>query len=56
MNIDWFGFLFVGLQLMYLMKFGYLPQSDIETGNLRTEDQVRDAIKTMQVRRSSPLN
>lgn len=31
------------------MTFGYLPQSDLETGNLRTEHQVRDAIKTMQV-------
>ena len=34
---------------MFLMTFGYLPQSDLETGNLRTEHQVRDAIKTMQV-------
>ncbi|XP_033231708.1 matrix metalloproteinase-2 [Belonocnema kinseyi] len=32
----------------YLMKFGYLPQSDIETGNLRTEDQLRDAIQNLQ--------
>ncbi|XP_020279000.1 matrix metalloproteinase-2-like [Pseudomyrmex gracilis] len=32
----------------YLMKFGYLPQTDFETGNLRTEDQLRDAIKTLQ--------
>ena len=31
------------------MQFGYLPQSDLETGNLRSEDQIRDAIKTMQV-------
>lgn len=31
------------------MTFGYLPQSDLETGNLRTEHQVRDAIKTLQV-------
>ncbi|XP_011164510.2 matrix metalloproteinase-2 isoform X2 [Solenopsis invicta] len=30
------------------MKFGYLPQSDFETGNLRTEDQLRDAIKNLQ--------
>lgn len=37
------------LQQDYLMKFGYLPQSDIETGNLRTEDQLRDAIKNLQV-------
>ncbi|XP_032683926.1 matrix metalloproteinase-2 isoform X1 [Odontomachus brunneus] len=32
----------------YLMRFGYLPQTDIETGNLRTEDQLRDAIKNLQ--------
>ncbi|XP_034189072.2 matrix metalloproteinase-2 [Osmia lignaria lignaria] len=32
----------------YLMKFGYLPQSDLETGNLRTDDQLRDAIRTLQ--------
>ncbi|XP_076246166.1 matrix metalloproteinase 2 [Calliopsis andreniformis] len=32
----------------YLMKFGYLPQSDLETGNLRTDDQLRTAIKTLQ--------
>ncbi|XP_071645712.1 matrix metalloproteinase-2 isoform X1 [Temnothorax longispinosus] len=32
----------------YLMRFGYLPQTDFETGNLRTEDQLRDAIKNLQ--------
>ncbi|KMQ96929.1 matrix metalloproteinase-17, partial [Lasius niger] len=32
----------------YLMRFGYLPQTDIETGNLRTEDQLRDAVKNLQ--------
>ncbi|XP_064122157.1 matrix metalloproteinase-2-like isoform X1 [Macrobrachium nipponense] len=32
----------------YLMKYGYLPMSDMETGNLRTEYQLREAIKTMQ--------
>ncbi|XP_043484667.1 matrix metalloproteinase-2 [Leptopilina heterotoma] len=32
----------------YLMKFGYLPQSDLETGNLRTDEQLRDAIKDFQ--------
>nr|XP_033330394.1 matrix metalloproteinase-2 isoform X2 [Megalopta genalis] len=32
----------------YLMKFGYLPQTDLETGNLRTDDQLRDAIKNLQ--------
>jgi hypothetical protein len=37
------------LQQNYLMKFGYLPQTDFETGNLRTEDQLRDAIKNLQV-------
>lgn len=31
------------------MRFGYLPQTDFETGNLRTEDQLRDAIKNLQV-------
>ncbi|KAL6258718.1 hypothetical protein P5V15_010668 [Pogonomyrmex californicus] len=30
------------------MRFGYLPQTDLETGNLRTEDQLRDAIKNLQ--------
>ncbi|XP_012350103.1 matrix metalloproteinase-2 [Apis florea] len=30
------------------MKFGYLPQSDLETGNLRTDDQLTDAIKNLQ--------
>lgn len=32
----------------YLMEFGYLPKSDIETGNLRTEDQLKDAIRNLQ--------
>lgn len=30
------------------MEFGYLPKSDIETGNLRTETQLNEAIKTLQ--------
>lgn len=30
------------------MEFGYLPKSDIETGNLRTEDQLRESIKSLQ--------
>lgn len=30
------------------MEFGYLPKSDIETGNLRTETQLMEAIKTLQ--------
>ncbi|KAK0159507.1 hypothetical protein PV327_011022 [Microctonus hyperodae] len=32
----------------YLMNFGYLPQSDLETGNLRTDDQLREAIRSLQ--------
>lgn len=32
----------------FLTKYGYLPQSDLETGNLRTEDQLKEAIKSMQ--------
>lgn len=31
------------------MEFGYLPKSNIETGNLRTEEQLRGAIKNLQV-------
>lgn len=30
------------------MNFGYLPKSDIETGNLRTEMQLTSAIMTLQ--------
>ena len=29
----------------YLTRFGYLPQSDLETGALRTMQQLRDAIR-----------
>nr|KAF7389479.1 hypothetical protein H0235_017963 [Vespula pensylvanica] len=36
------------LQQSYLTKFGYLPESNPETGNLRTEDQLRDAIRNLQ--------
>ncbi|KAL7635601.1 UNVERIFIED_CONTAM: hypothetical protein RMT77_014670 [Armadillidium vulgare] len=32
----------------YLMRYGYLPMSDMETGNLRTEKQLREAVKVMQ--------
>ncbi|XP_043281634.1 matrix metalloproteinase-2 [Venturia canescens] len=32
----------------YLTKYGYLPESDRETGNLRTDDQLRAAIKHLQ--------
>jgi hypothetical protein len=38
------------------MDFGYLPQSDLETGNLRTDDQLRDAIRTLQVSQWSSLS
>lgn len=30
------------------MTYGYLPQSDLETANLRTEESVRDAIRELQ--------
>ncbi|CAG0919792.1 unnamed protein product, partial [Notodromas monacha] len=35
-------------QQHYLMTFGYLPQSDFEIGNLRTEEELINAIKEMQ--------
>ncbi len=47
--LKFFVFIFVFLQVNYLMKYGYLPQSDFETGNLRTEDELKDAIRTLQV-------
>lgn len=40
---------FLLLQQNYLMNFGYLPKSDPDAGNLRTEDQLRQAIETLQV-------
>ena len=30
------------------MEFGYLPKSSGETANLRTEDQFRDSIRSLQ--------
>lgn len=30
------------------MEFGYLPKSNIETGNLRTEEQLKASIKALQ--------
>jgi hypothetical protein len=30
------------------MEFGYLPKSSHETGNLRSEEHLRDAIKNLQ--------
>ena len=32
----------------YLTRFGYLPQSDLETGALRTMQQLTDAIRNLQ--------
>ena len=32
----------------YLTRFGYLPQSDLETGALRTTQQLKDAIRNLQ--------
>lgn len=49
MTNDIFLFFF-HLQQNYLMNFGYLPKSSIETGNLRSETQLREAIKSLQVR------
>lgn len=30
------------------MEFGYLPKSNLETGNLRDGSQLRDAIRSLQ--------
>jgi len=38
------------LQQSKLMKFGYLPQSNHETGELRREEDVIDGLKRMQVK------
>ena len=32
----------------YLTKYGYLPQSDLETGAQRTEQQLTDAVRNLQ--------
>ena len=32
----------------YLTKFGYLPQSNLETGAMRTEQKLKDALKNLQ--------
>lgn len=40
----------LSLQYNYLMQFDYLPKSDLETGALRTEKQLIDAIRSLQVR------
>ncbi|CAB0002180.1 unnamed protein product, partial [Nesidiocoris tenuis] len=34
--------------ISYLTQFGYLPESDRETGFLRTESQLRESIKNLQ--------
>ncbi|XP_041450194.1 LOW QUALITY PROTEIN: matrix metalloproteinase-2 [Drosophila obscura] len=36
------------LMYNYLMQFDYLPKSDLETGALRTEKQLIDAIRSLQ--------
>ena len=33
----------------YLTRFGYLPQSDLETGALRTMKQLKDAIRWVPI-------
>lgn len=39
----------VSVNLMdYLTQFGYLPESDRETGNLRTDEQLKEAIRNLQ--------
>lgn len=38
------------LQSSYLMKFGYLPELDLVAGNLRSEEQLKDALRTLQVK------
>ena len=32
----------------YLATFGYLPQSSLEIGAMRTEQQLKDAVKNLQ--------
>lgn len=44
----------LSLQYNYLMQFDYLPKSDLETGALRTEDQLKEAIRSLQVRDTFP--
>lgn len=39
----------VSQAVIYLTKYGYLPPSDLASGNLRTESQLREAISTMQL-------
>uniref|UniRef100_A0A2H8TRK4 Matrix metalloproteinase-17 n=1 Tax=Melanaphis sacchari TaxID=742174 RepID=A0A2H8TRK4_9HEMI len=39
----------------YLMKFGYLPESDLETGNLRDGNQLQDALRTLQTFGNIPV-
>lgn len=44
------------MQEKYLMEFGYLPKSNSETGNLRAEEQLRDAIRTLQKYANIPIS
>lgn len=43
------------LQENYLMEFGYLPKSSIETGNLRTEEQFKESLKKLQANANIPV-
>lgn len=40
--------LFLFLQQGYLMKFGYLPDMNLETANLQSDEQLQDALRTLQ--------
>jgi matrix metalloproteinase-25 (membrane-inserted) len=42
-------------QLNYLTRFGYLDQSTPAVGNLMSEQHVENAIRTMQVNHSLPV-
>ncbi|KAF2353114.1 Peptidoglycan binding-like [Trinorchestia longiramus] len=36
-------------QQRYLMQYGYLPMSDMEMGNLRTDQELTDAVRRLQM-------
>ncbi|KAH8324722.1 hypothetical protein KR074_010267 [Drosophila pseudoananassae] len=43
------------MQYNYLMQFDYLPKSDLETGALRSENQLIDAIRSLQTFGNIPV-
>ncbi|KAH8321767.1 hypothetical protein KR067_000741 [Drosophila pandora] len=43
------------MQYNYLMQFDYLPKSDLETGALRSEKQLIDAIRSLQTFGNIPV-